>query len=74
MSVGEPTTGTGQEIEFAKEHNIPAYLLYEKGKQISRMVLGSPNIKGIIEFTSEEDALGQIDMLLKDLKHEVTTS
>src|SRR5690348_1535403 len=43
--IGEPTTGTGQEIEYAKEHNIPVYLLYEKGKNITRMALGSPNIK-----------------------------
>ncbi|MBI5620513.1 nucleoside 2-deoxyribosyltransferase [Candidatus Gottesmanbacteria bacterium] len=66
--LGEPTTGTGQEIEYAKEHNIPVYLLYEKGKRITRMVLGSPNIKGKFEFISEEDALAQLDTLLKSLK------
>ena len=66
--LGEPTTGTGQEIEYAKKHNIPVYLLYEKGKRITRMVLGSPNIKGTLEFTSEEDALAQLDTLLKSLK------
>ncbi|MDP1722198.1 MAG: XRE family transcriptional regulator [Candidatus Gottesmanbacteria bacterium] len=65
--LGEPSTGTGQEIEYAKEHNIPAYLLYEKGTRITRMVLGSPNIKGTIEFTSESDALAQLDTLLKSL-------
>ena len=63
--IGEPTTGTGQEIEFARENNIPVYLLFEKGKQVSRMVLGSPNVKGTIEFTSVEDALAQLDALLK---------
>lgn len=66
--VGEPTTGTGQEIEYAKEHNIPVYLLQEKGKRLTRMVLGSPNVKGVIEFTSEEDAVAQLDKLLKRLK------
>jgi len=66
--IGEPTTGTGQEIEFAKEHNIPVYLMYEKGKRVTRMVLGSPNIKGKIEFTSDEDALTQLDSLLKQIK------
>ena len=65
--IGEPTTGTGQEIEYAREHHIPVYLLFEKGKQVSRMVLGSPNIKGTIEFTSEEDALIQLDTLLSQL-------
>ncbi len=66
--VGEPSTGTGQEIEFALSKNIPVYLLYEKGKQITRMVLGSPNIAGRIEFTDEADALSQFDTLLKTLK------
>ena len=68
--LGEPTTGTGQEIEYAKEHNIPVYLLFEQGKQITRMVLGSPNIKEEIEFTSEDDALSKLDSLLKRLKNQ----
>jgi nucleoside 2-deoxyribosyltransferase len=66
--IGQPTTGTGQEIEYAHEHNIPVYLLFEKGKNISRMVLGSPNIKGTIEFTDETDALKQLDTLLSQLR------
>lgn len=65
--IGEPTTGTGQEIEYAREHNIPVYLMFEKGKHISRMVLGSPNVKGAIEFTNEVDALAQLDTLLKSI-------
>lgn len=66
--IGEPTTGTGQEIEYAREHGIPAYLLYEKEKEITRMVKGSPNIKGSITFASQEDALKQLDELLDGLK------
>lgn len=66
--IGEPTTGTGQEIEYAREHNIPVYLIFEKGKHITRMVLGSPNVKGIIEFTNQEEALVQFDRLVKSLK------
>lgn len=66
--LGEPTTGTGQEIEYARQHNIPLYLLYEKGKHITRMVLGSPNVKGTIEFSGIEDALGQLDMLLSEIR------
>lgn len=68
VCLGEPTTGTGQEIEYAREHDIPVYLLFEQGKQITRMVLGSPNIKEEIEFTSESDALSKLDDLLKRLK------
>lgn len=66
--LGEPTTGTGQEMEYAKEHGIPIYMMYEKGKYISRMAKGSPNVKGSIEFTSEEDALAKLDILLDGLK------
>lgn len=66
--VGEPSTGTGQEVEYARTHNIPVYLLFEKGKRISRMLLGAPNIKGTIEFADEQDAMRQLDTLLKSLK------
>ena len=67
--VGEPSTGTGIEIEFAREHNIPVYLLYEKGKPVSRMLRGSPAIKGEIVFESEDDALAQFEALLDTLVH-----
>ena len=66
--VGEPSIGTGQEVEFARERKIPLYLLYEADKRISRMLLGSPNVKGTIEFTSEDDAFAKVDALLKKLK------
>jgi 2'-deoxynucleoside 5'-phosphate N-hydrolase len=65
--IGQPSSGTGQEIEYAREHAIPVYLLFEKGKQVSRMAQGSPNIKGTIEFTGESDALKQLDTLLSRL-------
>jgi len=66
--VGEPSTGTGIEIELAKNHKIPVYILYEKGKRISRMLRGCPAIKKELVFTSQEDALTQFDALLKRIK------
>ncbi len=66
--VGEPTTGTGQEIQYAKDHGIPVYLLYEKDRHVSRMIFGSPNIKGSIAYSSQEDALRQLDELIQGLK------
>ncbi len=66
--VGEPSTGTGLEIEHAYAKGIPVYLLYEQGKKISRMLRGCPSIKGEIVFVSESDALSQLDVLLKKLK------
>lgn len=65
---GEPSTGTGQEIEYAREHKIPVYLLYPKGDRVSRMTLGSPNIEGEIEYTSENEACELFTKLLISLK------
>lgn len=66
--VGEPSTGTGLEIEHARIKNIPVYLLYEKGKNISRMLLGCPAVKKEIVFPDEPDALTQFASLLQSLK------
>lgn len=66
--VGEPSTGTGLEIEHAKIKNIPVYLLFEKGKNISRMLLGCPAVKKELVFTDESDALSQFAALLQNLK------
>lgn len=67
--VGEPSTGTGIEIEYARERNIPVYLMYEQGKHISRMLIGAPNIKERIEYSNEEDALQKLEVLLQSLKN-----
>ncbi len=66
--VGEPSTGTGLEIEHARIKNIPVYLLYEKNKKISRMLRGCPAVKKELVFTSQDDALSQFDTLLKKFK------
>ncbi len=67
--MGEPSTGTGIEIEYAHTHHIPVYILYEKGKRISRMLRGCPAVKKEVVFTSEENALTQFDTLLSQLSH-----
>lgn len=66
--VGEASTGTGLEIEHAKIKNIPVYLLYEKGKNISRMLLGCPSVKKEIVFADEPDALSQFTSLLQSFQ------
>jgi nucleoside 2-deoxyribosyltransferase len=70
--IGEPSTGTGQEIEYAKEHNIPIYLIYEKDRPVSRMVIGNPAVDGVIEFTDYQDALTQLDTLLASIKEKTS--
>lgn len=66
--MGEPSTGTGMEIEHAHQTNKPIVILYEKEKHISRMLLGCPGIVKKIVFSSEEDALSQLKTFLATLK------
>jgi len=65
--MGEPSTGTGIEIEFAHTHHIPVYIMYEQGKHVSRMLRGCPAVKKELVFTSEDDALKQFETLLHSL-------
>jgi len=65
--VGEPTTGTGIEIEHARIVNKPVIILYEKDAHVSRMLRGCPSIKKEIVFTSPEDALIQLKEYLSSL-------
>jgi 2'-deoxynucleoside 5'-phosphate N-hydrolase len=69
--MGEPSAGTGQELEYAKEHNIPAYLVFEKNAHVSRMIIGNPAVKGTIAFADETDALDQLRTLLRTIKGRV---
>jgi len=66
--VGEPTTGTGLEVEHAHQTNKPVVLLYESDKRISRMLRGCPAVKKEISFSSEDDALEQLKTYLLTLK------
>lgn len=66
--VGEPSTGTGIEIEYARTHNIPVYLMFEESKRISRMLRGSPIVKGEIIFSTPEDGLEKLGELFKKLR------
>jgi len=71
--VGEPTTGTGLEMEFAREHNIPVYLMYKKNEHVSRMVTGNRGVDGVIEFTDEEDAVNKLNALLLNIRSRVAS-
>lgn len=66
--ISEPTTGTGQELEYAKEHNIPVYVMYKHGAKVSRMALGNPAVKLELVYENDDDALKQLDHLIKQLK------
>lgn len=70
--IEEPSTGTGIEIEHARLHNIPAYLLYKQGSHVSRMVQGDPVVKREITYTDEQDALSKVKELLEEIKKNPT--
>jgi 2'-deoxynucleoside 5'-phosphate N-hydrolase len=63
--VGEPSTGTGIEVEYANNNNIPVVLLYESSKKVSRMLLGSPIVKKEIVYKNEADCLDQFRIFLQ---------
>lgn len=65
--VGEPSTGTGIEIEHAKETGKIVIVLYEKGRSISRMMRGCPSVKKEIVYTSEKGAIKQLKAYLVTL-------
>lgn len=53
--VGEPSLGVGAEIERAAALGIDVILLYEEGRTVSRLILGSPSVLGSVrEKTSEQ--------------------
>lgn len=66
--IGEPSAGTGQELEYAREHNIPIILVYPKSQHVSRMVIGNPAVIDTIAYDSEEGALEKLQDILKKIK------
>lgn len=51
-----PSHGVGVETGIAYSKKIPIIGLQEKGKNVSRVIMGAPHIR-LIEYESEEDAL-----------------
>ncbi len=66
--VGYPSLGVGQEIEIARENNIPVVMLMEKDRRISRMARGNPAVIAEIHFVDHDDALQQLSHWLKEWK------
>ena len=65
--VGEPSVGTGEEIEFAREKNIPVVLMYEQTQPVSRMLRGNPIIKKELVYTTDEEGIRLFTEFLKEL-------
>lgn len=47
-----PSWGGGAEIQLANESKVPILILKPAGKNISRYILGMPNVVEVVEFTS----------------------
>lgn len=58
--VGEPSLGTGMELEIALKHKTLVILLSEEGVKVSRMVLGSPAVIDHIQFSDFDDAIAKL--------------
>ena len=56
-----PSWGGGIEVEMANNNDIPIVILAEQGKKISRLLLGNPAVVDVIYYTSQEDALLQLE-------------
>jgi nucleoside 2-deoxyribosyltransferase len=65
--IGEPSLGTGMELEMALKHNALVVLLSEKGAKLSRLALGSPTIIEHVQFDSHADALSQLGTVFQNL-------
>jgi hypothetical protein len=67
LFVGEftmPSHGVGMELQMACERNIPVIGMAEAGTTISSLVLGMPNLRGMIFYQGLEDMERQLDACL----------
>lgn len=66
---GTPSFGVGIEVEIARERGIPVILVAERGRTVSRMLLGSPAVVDVVRFTD----LAALRQALGDAIARVTT-
>ncbi len=68
--LGFPAFGVGMELAYVESKAIPIILLYEKDKRVSRFPRGIPTVLSEIEFTDYEDALTQLENVLKQWRRQ----
>jgi nucleoside 2-deoxyribosyltransferase len=66
--IGFPSLGVGMELAYAETNHIPIILLYETDKTISRFPRGIPTVLSEIKFKDYQDALTQLESVLKRWK------
>jgi len=70
---GIPSFGVGIEVELAREHGVPAIVVAERDRPISRLLLGNPAVLEVVRFVDLEglrrqlqDALARIATTPRD--------
>jgi len=58
--------GVGQENEIAADHGVPVAYLVQKGRCVSRMLLGSDTQKVVIEYEDTPDLLAKVTEFLSN--------
>lgn len=61
----EPTWGGGMEVGWCDDRDIPIVILKPAYKQISRLLLGSFSIRGVLEFKDNQSAISALCEFLK---------
>lgn len=63
--VGEPSTGTGMEIQQATREGINVIVLCEQDKPLSKLVMGCPGVIDCIHFETFDEALEKLEKKLE---------
>ncbi|MFH1582949.1 MAG: XRE family transcriptional regulator [Candidatus Falkowbacteria bacterium] len=64
--VGEPSLGTGGELEIARYNKIDIILWWFKGQKVSRLPRGNPAVIAQIEADNENELYEKLNFILKD--------
>lgn len=64
-----PSLGVGYELAYAEKENIPVICMYEKNKNVSRMITGNKNFI-LIPYEKVEELRGKIQEIMKEFKEE----
>ena len=63
--VGQPSLGTGEELEMARVAGVDIIAWWFRGEKVSRMVLGNPGVVEKIEAGDEEELYSRLKLFLE---------
>lgn len=63
-----PSTGAGQELDFAYSALLPIILISRSGDKVSRMVTGMPNLKVHLQYEEPEELREKLDSCMDTVK------